>query len=198
MIAPAKPEWPDQEYLESVLIGGIEKVEIRIAAYDPDWGNLFQQHALRIGTALKGTSHHVEHIGSTSVPGLGAKPIVDILVVVENSAAESSYLPALTSAGYELRVREPDFDEHRMLRTPTRDVHIHVFSRGSAEIERNLLFRDTLRKHPAERERYERVKRDLAARDWRDMNAYAAAKTGVIEDILARAKQRKVTSAHGV
>lgn len=181
----------DPEYLAKVLIGGIEKVAIKIADYDPNWVNLFQQHAFRIRTALNETALRIEHIGSTSVPELGAKPIIDILVAVANSADENAYLPALMSAGYELRVREPDFDEHRMLRTPTRDVHIHVYSLGSAEIERNLLFRDALREHPAERETYERVNGDLAARDWPDMNAYADAKTQVIEEIIARAKQSK-------
>jgi GrpB-like predicted nucleotidyltransferase (UPF0157 family) len=197
MITHPKPEWPDQRYLETVLIGGIEKVAIKLADYDPNWVNLFEQHASRIRTALKETALHIEHIGSTSVPELAAKPIIDILVVVANSADETAYLPALIAAGYVLRVREPDFDEHRMLRTPTRDVHVHVYSLGSAEIERNLLFRDALRKHPAERERYERVKRDLAARDWPDMNAYADAKTQVIEEIITRAKQEKSTRANG-
>ena len=189
MIAPSKPEWPDKEYLETVLIGGIEKVPIKIVDYDSTWPDFFQKHASRIRATLKDKALRIEHIGSTSVPELGAKPIVDILLVVANSADENAYLPALMAAGYVLRVREPDFDEHRMLRTPTRDVHVHVYSLGSAEIERNLVFRDALRKHAAERERYERVKRDLAARDWPDMNAYADAKTQVIEEIIARAKQ---------
>jgi GrpB-like predicted nucleotidyltransferase (UPF0157 family) len=70
----------------------------------------------------------VEHIGSTSVPGLAAKPIVDILLVVGDSRDEGSYLPAMEGAGYVLRVREPGFDEHRMFRTPAKDVHVHVFS----------------------------------------------------------------------
>ena len=93
-----------------------------------------------IGKALGNAALRIEHIGSTSVPGLAAKPIVDILLVVENSGDETSYLPRLEEAGYELRVREPDFHEHRMLRTPTRDVHVHVYSPSSPEIERCLVF----------------------------------------------------------
>jgi GrpB-like predicted nucleotidyltransferase (UPF0157 family) len=88
----------------------------------------------------------VEHIGSTSVPGLAAKPIIDICVVVADSSDESSYVPALQAESFELRVREPDWHEHRMLRTPTRDVHVHVFTEGSTEIRRHLVFRDHLRK----------------------------------------------------
>lgn len=94
----------------------------------------------------------VEHVGSTSVPGLAAKPIVDILLVVEDSGEEVSYLPALEEAGYVLRVREPDFDEHRMFRTPQKDVHVHIFSTGSKEIRRLLLLRDHLREDQEDRE----------------------------------------------
>ena len=132
-------------------------------------------------------------IGSTSVPGLGAKPVVDILVVVADSGDESSYLPQLQKIGYELRVREPEWHEHRMFRTPEKDVHIHVYSLGCVEIERYLLFRDRLRTHLEERDRYENTKRQLAARDWPDMNLYAEAKTEVIEQIISAA--RKVSDA---
>jgi GrpB-like predicted nucleotidyltransferase (UPF0157 family) len=122
------------------------------------------------------------------VPGLAAKPIVDILLVVADSANESAYVPALEAAGYELRIREPEFHEHRMFRTPQRDIHLHVFTVGSTEIERCLLFRDRLRSNDADRERYEATKRVLAARSWDDMDAYATAKTEVVEEILAAAR----------
>ncbi|HAW32506.1 MAG TPA: hypothetical protein DCY03_31085, partial [Planctomycetaceae bacterium] len=120
----------------------------------------------------------------TSVPGLAAKPIVDLLLVVVDSSDENAYLPQLLSAGYELRVREPDFQEHRMFRTPARDVHLHLFSEGSPEIMRLLMFRDWLRSCPEDRQRYEQVKRELVQKSWPDMNAYAAAKSSVIEQIL--------------
>jgi GrpB-like predicted nucleotidyltransferase (UPF0157 family) len=129
----------------------------------------------------------VEHIGSTSVPGLPAKPIVDVLLVVENSGDEASYLPALEEAGYVLRVREPDFDEHRVFRTAAKDVHVHVFSLGSPEIERYLLLRERLREDRCDRELYAGTKRELANREWPSMQHYAEAKTEVIEGIIARA-----------
>ena len=173
---------------DGILIGGIEKVDIRILDYDANWPSLFQEHAAKIKEALGGAALRVEHIGSTSVEGLPAKPIIDILLVVENSGDESSYLPALERTGYVLRVREPAAHEHRMLRTPGRDVHIHVYAPNSPEIERYLIFRDRLREHASEREIYAKTKRDLAARSWPDMNAYAEAKTGVIEGIIARAR----------
>ena len=173
---------------ETGLIGGVEKPRIRIVDYDPGWSRKFQVHAGIITRALGDTALRLEHIGSTSVPELAAKPIVDILVVVQDSADESVYLPQLTAAGYELRVREPEWHEHRMFRTPKKDVHVHVYSNGCPEIQRNLSFRDRLRTNSADRRRYEQTKRDLATKDWADMNDYAAAKTDVIESIIAAAQ----------
>jgi GrpB-like predicted nucleotidyltransferase (UPF0157 family) len=139
----------------------------------------------RLAAALQ-----IEHIGLTSVPGLAAKPIIDILVVVENSANESTYLVQLDAAGYMLRVREPDWNEHQMFRTTEKDVHVHFYSAGCREIERNLTFRNRLRINAEDRRRYEETKRALAKREWADMNAYANAKTAVIEDIIAATQAR--------
>jgi GrpB-like predicted nucleotidyltransferase (UPF0157 family) len=131
----------------------------------------------------------IEHVGSTSVPELAAKPIIDILVVVEDSALEASYLHALVEAGYVLRVREPDWHQHRMFRTPDLDVHVHIFSAGCVEITRLLAFRDRLRSSAVDRSVYESVKRTLAQEDWPDMNAYAQAKSDVVEQIIIRASR---------
>jgi GrpB-like predicted nucleotidyltransferase (UPF0157 family) len=171
------------EPLETGLIGGAEKREIKIVDYDQDWPKKFETHARVIADALGGTALRIEHIGSTSVPGLAAKPIIDILVVVPDSADESAYLPQLEAAGYVLRVREPDWNEHRMFRTPEQDMHIHIYSIGCPEIQRNLTFRDRLRRNIEDCRRYEQTKRELAAKEWSDMNAYAEAKTEVIESI---------------
>ena len=177
-----------ERQLETGLIGGIEKREIKICDYDPEWPNKFAKHAKIISEAVGSFLLRIEHIGSTSVPCLAAKPIIDILVVVPDSANESAYLPRLEAAGYVLRVREPDWNEHRMFRTPEKDVHVHVYSAGCPEIQRNLVFRDRLRKNVEDRKRYEQTKRELAAEDWPDMNAYARAKTEVIEIIIAAAQ----------
>jgi GrpB-like predicted nucleotidyltransferase (UPF0157 family) len=171
--------------VETGLIGGVEKREIKIARYDTDWPKKFEAHARVIADALGGSPLRIEHVGSTSVPGLAAKPIIDILVVVPDSADEGTYLPRLEAAGYVLRVREPDWNEHRMFRTPEKDVHIHIYSAGCPEIQRNLAFRDRLRRNIDDRTRYEQTKRELAAKEWSDMNAYAEAKTEVIESIIA-------------
>jgi GrpB-like predicted nucleotidyltransferase (UPF0157 family) len=180
-------EDPIEERLREVIIGDVEPQAIVVVDYDPAWTERFRREEAKIRAALGEAALSIEHIGSTSVPGLAAKPIVDVLLVVEDSADEASYVPALEGAGYVLRVREPDFDEHRMLRTPEKDVHLHVFSPGSREVERYLLLRDRLREHEGERELYARTKRELAGREWPSVDHYSVAKTGVIEGIIARA-----------
>ena len=182
---------PIEQRLREVIIGEIEPQSIVVVDYDPAWPERFRREEARIRSSLGEVALSVEHIGSTSVPGLAAKPIVDILLVVEDSSDEASYVPALESAGYVLRVREPDFDEHRMFRTPAKDVHVHVFSVGSPEIERYLLLRDQLREKEEDRKLYARTKRELAMREWPSMQHYAEAKTGVIEVIIARAAARR-------
>ncbi len=155
--------------------------------YDPAWPERFRREEENIRTALGDAALRVEHIGSTAVPGLAAKPIIDVLLVVRSSGNEASYVPALEKAGYVFRVREPDFYEHRMLKTAAKDVHVHVYPPESPEVERYLLLRDRLRGNEEDRELYARTKKDLAAGDWPSMQHYAAAKTAVVEAIIARA-----------
>ena len=118
------------------------------------------------------------------------KPNIDIVLVVSDSANEEAYVPALEAIGYVLRIREPDWYEHRMLARKEPSVQIHVFSEGCPEIERMLLFRDRLRGNTAERDLYELTKRRLARRTWRYVQNYADAKTGIVNDIIARARER--------
>lgn len=172
------------EVLNQVLIGGLEERLVVIADYDPDWLRRFEAERDRIRSALGPVALRVEHIGSTSVPGLAAKPIVDIVVTVADPDDEDVLVTALGPAGYELRVREPG---HRMFRTPERDVHVHVWRDSDPEVDRHLRFRDRLRASPRDRAAYERLKRNLARQAWRDMNYYAEAKTELIEEILRRA-----------
>ncbi len=176
-----------EERISEAIIGGVEVPVIFIADYDPAWPARFRREAAKIRAVLGEAALRIEHIGSTAVPGLAAKPIVDVLLVVRDSGDEASYVPALEGSGYVLRVRERDFHEHRMLRTAEKDVHVHVYSPGSPEIRRYLLLRDHLRGDAEGRELYARTKRRLAAGDWPSMQHYAEAKTGVIESIIARA-----------
>jgi GrpB-like predicted nucleotidyltransferase (UPF0157 family) len=181
-----------EEYLRAVTVGDVVPLagRIRIVDYDPSWPELFRREATRIQGVLGDGALRIEHIGSTAVPGLAAKPIVDVLLVVANSADEQAYLPALADAGYVLRIREPTWYEHRLFKGPDTDVNLHVFSAGCPEIERHLVFRDWLRADEADRELYARTKRQLAQRDWKYTQHYADAKTAVIGEIIARARDR--------
>lgn len=186
----SEPSTPvSDEQLQAITVGvrTPHNATITLREYDPEWPALFEQEARRIRASLGGTVVRLEHTGSTSVPGLAAKPIIDITLLVPDSADEAAYVPALEAAGYTLRIREPKWHEHRLLRGPDTDVNLHVFSSGSVEFERMVGFRDWLRTHPDDRELYERTKRELAARTWRHVQHYADAKTAVVEEIIARA-----------
>ena len=160
---------------------------IHLAEYDPEWPGLFDREAARIRSILGDRVLRLEHVGSTSIPGLAAKPIIDIVLLVPDSADEAAYVSPLVAAGYLLRIREPGWYEHRVLNGPDTKVNLHVFSDGCPEIERMLAFRDRLRTHDDERQRYEDTKRELAAREWTYVQHYADAKGEVVEGIIARA-----------
>jgi GrpB-like predicted nucleotidyltransferase (UPF0157 family) len=162
---------------------------IELAEYDPMWPRLFAREKERIQAVLGDRVLILEHVGSTSVPGLAAKPRIDVLLVVVNSADEPAYAPPLEAAGYILRIREPAWHEHRVFKGPDTDINLHVFSSGSGEIERMLLFRDHLRTHISDRQLYEQTKRRLAKKKWKYTQDYADAKTEVVEEILTRARR---------
>lgn len=176
--------------LRAVTIGALQPLtgKVIVVNYDPAWPKQFTQEASKIWAALGERALLLEHVGSTSVPGLAAKPILDILLVIADSADEASYVPALEQAGYTLRIREPNWFEHRVLKGVEPAVNLHVFSPDCEETERMLLMRDWLRAHDDDRELYAHTKRDLAQRDWQYVQNYADAKTEVVEGILARAR----------
>lgn len=166
---------------------------IVLAAYDAEWPRRFAEEAGRIRAALGEQALRIEHVGSTSVPRLAAKPIIDIVLAVADSARESDYGAGLEGAGYRLRIREPEWFAHRMFRGAFDDVNLHVFSVGCPEIDRMLLFRDWLRRNDDDRELYARCKMELARREWGSTQEYADAKTGVVEEILSRARRSGLT-----
>jgi GrpB-like predicted nucleotidyltransferase (UPF0157 family) len=178
-----------EEHMREVTIGEPQLLQgtVELAEYDPEWPAMYAREEEKIRAALGERVLQVEHTGSTSVPGLAAKPIIDITLVVEDSADEAAYVPDLEAAGYTLRIREPDWYEHRGLKGTYPSVNLHVFSAGCEEIDRMLVFRDRLRSSDADRELYERTKRELAAREWKYTQHYADAKSEVVEQILARA-----------
>ncbi len=179
-----------EEELRAVTIGALQPHNgaVLIVDYDPEWPRQFAVEAAKIQAALGTRALMLQHVGSTSVPGLVAKPILDILLVVADSADESSYIPDLEQTGYVLRMREPEWFQHRVLKGVEPAVNLHVFSPGCPETERMLLMRDWLRTHDDDRALYETTKRELAQRTWKYVQNYADAKTAVVEAILARAR----------
>jgi GrpB-like predicted nucleotidyltransferase (UPF0157 family) len=178
-----------EEQLRRVTIGEPHRHDapITLHEYDPTWPELFSREERRIRKALGPRAIRVEHVGSTSVPGLAAKPIIDVLLEVTDSADEPAYVPALVAEGYVLRIREPDWHQHRLFKGPDTNINLHVFSSGSVEIDRMLTFRDILRTNPEIRERYAATKRALARRTWKYVQNYADAKSEIVEAILASA-----------
>lgn len=176
-----------EEEIRAAAVGEpqLHSAPIELAEYDPAWPQRFEREAAKIRGALGNRAVRVEHTGSTSVPGLAAKPIIDIVLVVADSSDETSYVPPLEEAGYVLRIREPDWHEHRVLKAPDGSVNLHVFSAGCPEVDRMLLFRDRLRAEPVDRALYERTKRELAEKEWRYVQSYADAKSAVVEEIIA-------------
>jgi GrpB-like predicted nucleotidyltransferase (UPF0157 family) len=140
---------------------------IDLEFYNPEWPRLYAELEQQIREALGAKALMIAHVGSTSVPGLSAKPVIDVVLAVPDSADEGSYLPPLERLGYVLRIREPDWFEHRMLKSPVIDGNVHVFSRGCPEIGRMLAFRDWLRINDDDQKLYERTKQELAARTWK-------------------------------
>ena len=161
---------------------------IHLAEYDPEWPRLYEREAERIQGALGAKALRLEHVGSTSVPGLAAKPLIDIVLVVSDTREEDAYVPPLESAGYVLRIREPDWFEHRLFKGPDTNVNVHTFSDGCEEVDRMVGFRDWLRTHDDDRDLYLAAKRELAANRWKYVQNYADAKSAVVREILRRAE----------
>jgi GrpB-like predicted nucleotidyltransferase (UPF0157 family) len=169
--------------LDAVLLGGRRPVLVELADPDPSWPAAFAAHRDRLLAALGDRASQLEHVGSTAVPHLAAKPIVDVQLVVADVEDEPAYLPALECAGYVLRVREPG---HRVVvaAPPLSAANVHVHEAGDPQLAARLRLRDRLRADPAARRRYEDVKRSLAGRVWPDVNHYAEAKSDVIAELL--------------
>lgn len=177
------------EYIQKVVINGnIEHNQtILLKPYDDRWPALFEREKNRISKILRDRALMIEHIGSTSVPGLTAKPIIDILLVVDDAGKEELYVNDLCEHGYILRIKEPDFENHHMFKGPDTDINLHVFSKNSKEIEKYLLFRNYLRHHDDARQLYEDTKKELAKKTWKYVQNYADAKTDVVQKILKAA-----------
>jgi GrpB-like predicted nucleotidyltransferase (UPF0157 family) len=188
---PLMPTDPpiSKDEAQASFIGEIPQLQgkIEVTPYNPDWPAQFEGEAAAIRRILGDRILELEHIGSTSVPGLPAKPILDIDLVVLDSTDEEAYLPALEAAGYQLTIREPHWHEHRMLKRSDPSVNLHIWTLGSPESARHKIFRDWLRTNEADRRAYGRHKQALAEQDFRYMHEYNNAKSVLIREILARA-----------
>jgi GrpB-like predicted nucleotidyltransferase (UPF0157 family) len=148
---------------------------IRVVEYDDRWPADFARVEEQIRTALGDRVLEIHHVGSTSVSGLPAKPVIDVDLVVADSADESAYLPDLTAAGFVHTIREPWWHEHRLVRGVEPLAHVHVFGPDCPEVVRHLMFRDWLVGHPGDRQRYADAKRAAAV----EMNARPGGGTGM-------------------
>jgi GrpB-like predicted nucleotidyltransferase (UPF0157 family) len=177
--------------IQAMSVGVVEPLigPITLVEYDSTWPALFAREEARIRGVLGERVLRIEHTGSTSVPGLAAKAIIDITMTVADVNDEAAYLPALGKAGYVLRIREqePEWYDHRVFKGPDTNINLHVFSAGCLELERMVGFRDWLRTHGDDRQLYEDTKRDLVRREWKYVQDYADAKTGIVDAITARA-----------
>ena len=189
-----KPAAPHTHTDEEILAYSVEPLvpltrPITFVEYDPAWPGLFEREEARIRSILGDRVIRFEHTGSTSVPGLAAKPVIDITMTVADVLDEPAYAADLEAAGYRVVIREhePEWYDHRVFKGPDTNVNLHVFSDGCPELHRMVGFRDWLRTHDEDRRLYEDTKRDLIKRDWKFVQNYADAKGEVVEQIAARA-----------
>ena len=184
---------PTDDDIEAAYIGDppIHNDIVHLVEYRSTWAEQFQREAGRIQDALGSRALSIDHVGSTSVPGLAAKPIIDIVLTVADSSNEAAYVPHLEAAGYQLRIREPDWYEHRLFKGPDINVNIHLFSSDCVEVERMIVFHDQLRNNDDDRHLYERTKPELARRHWKYVQHYANAKSEVITTILTAQRKRQ-------
>lgn len=183
------PPSTDEEMAAAHVSGAptLHNDTVQLAPYDPSWPGQYAAEAAKIRAALDADALVLEHVGSTSIPGMAAKPIIDIILGVADSADEDAYVPALTAQGYRLHIREPDWNQHRLMKGADPVVNLHIFTVGNPELTRMTAFRDRCRTHPEELQLYLDTKRELASRTWRYVQHYANAKAEVVEQIIARA-----------
>lgn len=179
-------ELPDDAEIAAARVTARQPETVEVVAPDPRWPADFERVRIRIVGALGERALSVEHVGSTAVPGLWAKPLIDVDLVVVAPEVEADWLGDLAAAGFVLRVREPENEQHRMLRGADPTANLHVHPPGAREPARHLLFRDWLRSHPADRDAYAAHKREVAARGFSDSMHYNNAKAGPIYDLYER------------
>lgn len=177
---------PSDEEIAQARVIPVGPEQVEVVAPDPGWPEQFRRVEARIRHAIGDVALSIEHVGSTSVPGLWAKPVIDVDLTVADSADEPAYVPAMETAGFVLRAREPDWEEHRMFRGADPTSNVHVWSPGAIEPQRTRNFREWLRAHDDDRMAYGDLKRALAAQGFTDVMHYTNAKAGLIYEIYER------------
>lgn len=190
---PTHPLWnpfeiPSDEEIAAarVVADSTSPHPLEVLPPDPTWPAQYAVVRDRVVAALGERVLAIEHVGSTAVPGLWAKPFIDVDLTVADSADEDAWLPALEAAGFVLRVREPEWEEHRCLRGQDPTTNLHVFSPGAREPRRHRLFRDWLRSHPDDRDAYAEVKRSVAAQGFTDGMLYNNEKAWFVYDLYEK------------
>jgi len=188
---PTHPLWrpyelADLDEVAKLQVGSQPPRTITVVPYDPAWPDHYAELESRVRAALGSKVLSLQHIGSTSVPGLAAKPVIDADLVVGDSADEASYVPALEAAGFVLRIREPDWEGHRLLTLEAPTANLHVFPPGTPEAARHRMFRDWLLAHPDDREVYAALKTGLGTKTFRSGMDYNNQKAALVYDIYER------------
>ncbi len=158
-----------------------------VVSFDEAWAAQYDEVRSALECGLGQRALRISHVGSTAIPGLPAKPIIDIDVTVADSADEARYLPVLESAGFRLIAREPEWEEHRCLTYASPNSNVHVFSPGAIEPQRHLLFRDWLAQNHADRDLYGALKFSLAGVGFEADADYNGQKAALVYDIYERA-----------
>ncbi len=174
------------EELARAKVGDATPWPVQVVAPDPGWPAAYEQVRAGLVTALGDRALAVAHVGSTSVRGLWAKPIIDIDLTVADSADEHAWLPDLEAAGFVLHFREPEWEEHRLLKHHEPKANVHVFSPGAIEPLRHLAFTSWLSEHPGDLAMYADLKRQLAAQGPGEPGDYTNAKAALVYDLYER------------
>ncbi|MFF1946875.1 GrpB family protein [Rhodococcus qingshengii] len=150
-----------------------------------EWPRRYAQLAEKIRACLGERAIDIHHVGSTAVHGLPSKDVIDIDLIVPDPGAESNYIPALQTLGFVHTVREPSWYQHRMLRLEEPRVNLHVFGQQADEAVRHLLFRDWLRHHPEDSDRYASAKKQAVTSDPQSVTEYNERKHDVVRSIYS-------------
>ncbi|MBW4656343.1 MAG: GrpB family protein [Kaiparowitsia implicata GSE-PSE-MK54-09C] len=167
---------------------------IRLSPHNPEWAKEFQQEKQRILHLIEPSVIDIQHIGSTSIPSISAKPIIDILIALVQPGLTANHMTSLQSLGYLYEGQVLNLAEHHFFRKGMpRTHHIHIADFESDFWHRHILFRDYLRAHIKEAKRYNQLKHELSKKFEFDRKSYTMSKTPLIESILANARSWKAT-----